>query len=98
MKLAPLDMFFFEYACQSASELKDDVTLLKLLNHGWQKNLINRPGNALILAELIFQHQSKDVELLQEVLTAILHNHERSCDRKRQRRPQPSVLSYSDQL
>ena len=83
MKLAPLDMFFFEYACQSASELKDNVTLLKLLNHGWQKNLINRPGNALILAELIFKHQSKDVELLQEVLTAVLKDRERFVSRMR---------------
>ncbi len=76
LKLAPSDTLFFNYACRAASELKDDLTLLKLLTQGWRQNLVNRSGNALMLAELIFEHQIKEVEFLQEVLTAILEKPE----------------------
>jgi len=51
--------------------------LLKLLTQGWPLKLVNHPANALILADLIFQYQTKDVDFLQEVLTAILNERER---------------------
>jgi SNF2 family DNA or RNA helicase len=72
LKLVPADESFFMYACQAASELKNDLLLLKLLTQGWRQNMISRSVNALTLAELIYQHQKQEVELLQEVLTAIL--------------------------
>ena len=59
LNLAPSDRVFFDYACLAASGLKDDVTLLKLLTQGWPLNLVNHPANALILADLIFQYQTK---------------------------------------
>jgi SNF2 family DNA or RNA helicase len=77
LKLAPADVSFFHYACQAAEELKDDLLLLKLMTQGWRQNLIPSSGNALVLAELIFRYQTKEVELLQEVLTATLEDRER---------------------
>lgn len=81
LKLAPSDRVIFDYACLAASRLKDDVALLKLLTQGWPQNLVIHPENALILAELIFQYQTKNVEFLQEVLTAILKDRERFVTR-----------------
>ena len=77
LKLAPSDRVFFDYACLAASGLKDDLTLLKLLTQGWPLKLVNHPANAQILADLIFQYQTKDVDFLKEVLTAILNEPER---------------------
>jgi superfamily II DNA or RNA helicase len=77
LKLAPSDRFFFDYACLAASGLKDDVALLKLLTQGWPLNLVIHPANALILAELLFQYQTKKVVFLKEVLTTILNERER---------------------
>jgi len=81
LKLAPLDRYLFDYACHAASVLKDDMALLKLLTQGWPLNLVNHPANAMFLVELIFQYQTKDVEFLQEVLTAILKDRERFVSR-----------------
>jgi SNF2 family DNA or RNA helicase len=81
LKLAPSDDYFFNFACRAASELKDELTLLRLLTQGWRQNLVTRSGNALMLAELIFHHQTKNVELLQEVLTAILKDRDRFVSR-----------------
>ena len=81
LKLAPLDKAFFEYACHAASEKNDESALLKLLTHGWQNNFINSSGNALFLAELMFHHQSKDVELLKEVLTVLVEKPEQFVTR-----------------
>jgi len=54
LKLAPSDKFYWNHACRAASELKDDVTLLKLLNQGWRQNkeyiLRGLVKSALILA------------------------------------------------
>ncbi|MBV5345314.1 MAG: hypothetical protein JZU63_07205, partial [Rhodoferax sp.] len=50
LKLVPSDKFYWEHARRAASELKDDATLLKLLNQGWCQNLIIRTGDALTLA------------------------------------------------
>jgi len=77
LKLAPSDRVLYDYACHAASALKDDMALLKLLSQGWHLNLVIHPANALILAELIFQYQTKDVDFLQEVLTAILNERKR---------------------
>ncbi len=81
LKLAPLDRSFFDYACHAASKSKDDVTLVESVDSGMASKPDHPSENALILAELIFQHQSKDVELLQEVLTAILHDRDRFVSR-----------------
>ncbi len=72
LKLAPTNACFFDYACLAASNLKDDLTLLKLMMLGWQQNKITHVCNALLLADLIFQYQNKEIELLQEIFTAVL--------------------------
>ncbi len=72
LKLAPLDLFIFDHACHAASKSKEDMTLFKLLNHGWRHSLIVHPQNALVLADLAFENEPGNVDFLHEVIAAVL--------------------------
>ena len=101
LKLVPSDKFYWEHARRAASELKDDVTLLKLLNQGWHQNLVIHTGDALTLAELTFRYSIKDVDLLQEVLTAILNDGDRFVGRlmvRNRKRAEYMLLTVQQQI
>ncbi len=77
LKISPSDDYFFEYACQAASQMRDDKTLLKILIQGWRFNQIHITQHALVFAQLLFEYQKQDAELLRDVLTAILKDRDR---------------------
>ncbi|MGD9974386.1 MAG: DEAD/DEAH box helicase [Desulfatirhabdiaceae bacterium] len=92
LKISPSNDIFFEYACRAASQMRDDKTLLKILIQGWRFNQIHITQHALVFAQLLFEYQKQDAELILDVLTAILKDRDRF--RTRLKAPEKKQAEY----